>query len=170
MSNGVEPVERRIEDGEIRTGCLALNEHWNDLVFQEKLANAMNAITDIAGNDENETLEILMHATAFQAAFLHADKNPDCWVPDMSETMTELVRKHYIDGHRRGNPRPTFFSFPHLTIRDLPHRVAFPHDQFCVPLVTLQARRLLGARVVLLPADVAMSFRLHVSHVRIALP
>ena len=70
-------MEKRIEDSEIRTGYLALNEHWNDLVFQEKLADAMDAITSIAGNDEDETLEILMHATAFHAAFLHVDKNPD---------------------------------------------------------------------------------------------
>lgn len=163
-------MEKRIEDSEIRTGYLALNEHWNDLVFQEKLADAMDAITSIAGNDEDETLEILMHATAFQAAFLHVDKNPDLWVLDMNETMIELVRKHYTDGHRRGNLRPTFFLFPHLILRDLPHRIALPYNQFLITLVAIQTCWLLCTCVVLFSADVAVSFRLDVFHVRVALP
>ncbi len=95
-------MNKRVCDGGVWTGFLALNEHEDGFVFKEKLEDAVDAITCIAGNDEVETLKILMYTTALQAAFLHADDNPDSWLPMMNETMTGLVRKHYADGHRRG--------------------------------------------------------------------
>lgn len=114
-------MSKRVCDGGVWTGFLALNEYEDGLVFKEKLEDAMDAITCIAGNDEVETLRILMYATALQAAFLHADDNPDSWLPMMNETMTGLVRKHYADGHRRG-----------MSVQPFSHSLFFQSETFLI--------------------------------------
>ena len=109
-------MEKRIEDDEIWIGCLSLNEHGDDLVFKEKLDDAISAISCIADDDEDEALMLLMHAVVFQTAFRYADEDPDTWLPKMNETITDLARMHYTAEKRRDHSRPTFFSFLKLPL------------------------------------------------------
>ena len=108
-------MEKSVEDDEIWTGCLSLNEHGDDLVFKEKLEDVVSAVTHIADN-EDEALMLLMHAVVFQTAFRYADENPDTWLPKMNETITDLARMHYMAEKRRDHSRPTFFSFLKLPL------------------------------------------------------